>query len=259
MQIIPELVDGCQLRCALCWNRNRKGTFNQMSLKTVEKVLSTFGRRGNYHWYNWGEPLLYKQFHEFVEVTKGYRTSISSNFSLKLTDQHFEDLRKIEQITVSMSGLTEDVYHIYHVGGNFDLVMNNVHRLIGFENKVRINWLMHPGNKHQIPFAKEWCEKNGFIWGGFRANCEVEELLKDFTHPFLKTPRYYSSRHFQFCKVQRWVPIDVDGNYLLCCTSHNVKTGYSIWDNVTYDELLQIKRDNEFCKVCYVKGCWKMF
>lgn len=258
-QIIPELVDGCQLRCALCWNRNRVGTFKQMELKTVEKVLEVFGSRGRYYWYNWGEPLLYKNFHEFVAVTHGYRTSISSNFSLPLTDQHFDDLSKLNQITVSMSGLTADVYNIYHRGGNFELVMGNINRLIGFPNQIRINWLIHPGNIKQVPYAMEWCEKSGFVWGGFHANCEVEEAMEGFTHPFLKKPRQYSSRKFVHCKVQRWVPISVDGEYLLCCTSHNVKTGYTIWDNLEYDELRQIKMDMPFCKACYQKGCWRMF
>jgi molybdenum cofactor biosynthesis enzyme MoaA len=229
-----------------------------MPLTTVEKVLQVFGRRHNYHWYNWGEPLLYKEFHEFVQVTRRYRTSISTNLSLKLTDQHFEDLSRLEQVTVSMSGLTEDVYKIYHRGGNFDLVWSNVNRLIGFPN-IRIAWLLHPGNEHQRKEAMAWCAKNKFTWGYLHANCEVEESMEGFTHPYLKSEAHYSSKNFQFCKIQRWIPIDVDGNYLLCCMSHNVKTGYTIWDNITPEELRQIKMDMPFCKLCYERGYWKMY
>jgi len=231
-----------------------------MELKTVEKVLEVFGRRSNYHWYNWGEPLLYNHFHEFVQMTRRYRTSISSNFSLRISDQTFEDLSKITQVTVSMSGITKETYQHYHRGGNFDLVWSNVQRLIGYPNVVRINYLVHPWNQHEVGEAKEWCEKCGFVWGGLRGNCEVEECLEGgFESPFMKSPRYYSSKHFEFCKVQRWVPIDVDGNYMLCCTSHNVPIGYTIWDNLTPEEIRQAKMSHPMCKECYAKGCWRMF
>ncbi len=258
MQIIPELVDGCNLHCLLCWNRNRKGTFKQMSLETIEQVLKVWGRRPQYCWYNWGEPLLYHNFHEFVEITKRYRSCISSNFSLHITDQQFEDMKKLTQVTVSMSGLTPEVYNIYHQGGNFPLVWENVNRLKGYPN-IRINWLKHPGNAHQEEQCRQWCKNMGFIYGGFRANCEVEECLEGFIHPFLKTERYYSSKYFKNCKVQRWVAISVDGEYLICCTTHNVKTGYTIWDDISYDELLHRKKNHPMCIKCNEKKCWRMF
>lgn len=259
--IIPELVDFCNLRCILCWNRNRKGSGKQMSLKTVEKVISVFGggRWANYKWYNWGEPLLYTQFHEFVEIAKHVRSGISSNFSLKLTNKHFESLAKLEEVVVSLSGLTPEVYNAYHVKGNFNLVMENVKRLIGFPNKIRINWVRHSGNIYQEEAVKEFCEKNNFIYGGFNANCEVEELLEDFTHPFLKTPKQYSSKHLKSCKVQRWIPISVDGEYLLCCTSHNVGLGVYLDDNISKEELIILKNKTELCKTCQKNEYWRMF
>ena len=58
--IVSELVDGCHLRCALCWNRVRKGSFRNMSLKTVEMVLEKYGNEPRIDWHNWGEPLLHK-------------------------------------------------------------------------------------------------------------------------------------------------------------------------------------------------------
>lgn len=260
--IIPELVDQCNLKCVLCWNRNRIGTGRQMELKTVEKVVQVFGthRVQNYHWYNFGEPMLYNHFHEFVEIVKKTRSSISSNFSLKLPDQRFEDLAKLEQVTISMSGLTPEVYNIYHQGGNFKLVWENFLRLAEISvKKKRMNFLLHPGNKHQWQQAKDLCEEKGFIWGGLRANCEVEEALQGFTHPFLKTPKMYGSKHLTNCKVQRWRAIDVDGNYLLCCTSHNVKIGLSIWDDVTSEEVWEAKMKQPLCIECHKKQVWRMF
>ncbi|MBU2060042.1 MAG: radical SAM protein, partial [Gammaproteobacteria bacterium] len=131
LRIFPEIVDGCNMACALCWNRNRAGSFRQMPLSTVEKVIERFGKSPKYFWYNWGEPLLYSNFHDFVEIVKGTRSTISSNFSMKLTDQHFEDLSKLANVIVSLSGMTEEVYGIYHRGGNHATVMQNIQRLVG--------------------------------------------------------------------------------------------------------------------------------
>lgn len=257
MRIIPELVDGCQLKCALCWNRNRTGTFKQMSLKTVEKILETFGRKNNYFWYNWGEPLLYKEFHEFASLTRRYKNSISSNFSLPISDQVFQDLSKMTELVVSISGMTKEVYNYYHKGGNFDLVMSNIEKIKGFNN-VKIHWIWHKDNKRQYNWSKRWCAENGFQHHIILCNCEIEEAMEGFTHPYLKL-RHFPSEKFVYCKMQRWVPISVDGEYLTCCVSHNVGLGYTIWDNITYDELLQIKRESALCKKCNAGEYWRKF
>ena len=163
----------------------------------------------------------------------------------------------MKELVISISGLTRDVYNLYHQGGNFDLVMSNIERVKGFKNII-IHWIIHKDNEFQTSDARKWCKKRGFTYTTIRPNCEVEEALEGFSHPYLKT-RPGSSRKLNNCKVQRWVPISVDGEYLLCCTSHNVKVGYTIWDNITYDELLQIKRELPFCKRCFETNCWKMF
>ncbi len=258
-RIMPEIVDGCQLKCALCWNRNRKGTFKQMSLSIIKKVIDRFGKDDLYYsWYNWGEPLLYNQFYDFVEIVKNVKSSISSNFSMELTDRHFTSLSKLWMVIASISGLTKEVYNIYHVGGNFGLVINNIKQLVGFP-QVQINWIKHPNNVHQEEEMKEFCEKNGFIYRGIYANCEVEELIEGFSHPFLKMSEHYLSRNRENCYLKNWIPISVDGEFLLCNTTHNVGTGFTIWDNITVEELVEVKSNHKLCMECNKNEFWRMF
>jgi hypothetical protein len=231
-----------------------------MSLKTVEQVLKVFGesRRSNYHWYNWGEPLLYKELSAFAETVKNTRTTISSNFSLKLPDSTFDILSKFEHIVLSMSGLTEEIYGIYHQRGNFNLVMENFHRLYGFK-KVSIHWVQHKYNKFQYENCRALCEEMGFYFAPLRPNCEVEERIEGIDNELLKSPRYYNAKRMQNCRLMNWVPISIDGDYLLCCTTHNVKTGYTIWDNISQDELKKIKGELPLCKTCHEHEYWRMF
>jgi hypothetical protein len=167
-------------------------------------------------------------------------------------------MQKIKQMVVSMSGLTPEVYGMYHVGGNHALVMKNLERLAGHP-RVRINWLRHPGNEPQFQQMQDYCDARGFEFGYFRANCEVEELLEGFTHPWLKKPRQYSGRHLNHCKLKKWFLMDTEGNYLVCCTTHNIKTGLSIWDDVTGDEIFEAKSKSPICKACEEKELWRMF
>lgn len=256
--IFPELVDNCQLKCSLCWNRNRKPSGEQMTLKTIERVLQVFGRQERYEWFNWGEPLLYENFHEFTNLVKGTRSSISTNLSLEISDFRFHDMTKLLGVIVSMSGMTEDVYHMYHRGGNFSLVMYNLERLIGFP-RVVIRWLRHYGNEHQLKMVTDFCEERGFGLDAFHANCEVEDLIDGFTHPMLKTPEQYNSRRRGGCKPKRQIPIGVDGKYLLCCASHNIPIGLTVWDNVTPEEIYAAKSKIPLCIQCEERQLWRMF
>lgn len=258
--VVPELVDGCNLKCALCWNRNRVPSMEQMSLDMVQKIVNKFCtmRQVMYCWYNWGEPLLYNKFSEFADIVKGTRSVISSNFSLKLSDKHFNILPRFKKVILSISGLTEEVYKIYHRGGNFRLVMENFERLTGFLN-VQINWIIHKYNNHQLGACGDMCEKKGFHFRPFLPNCEVEDLIEGFNHELLRSNKFHLSRSRTSCGIMNWVPISVRGEYLLCCTTHNVGTGYTIGDNITLEELIKVKSEIPLCKTCQEHQYWRMF
>jgi organic radical activating enzyme len=77
--VIAELVDGCQLKCVLCWNRNRARSFKQMELTTVERILNRYGRQ-RIDWFNWGEPLLHKGFPIIAKMVRRTKSCISTIF-----------------------------------------------------------------------------------------------------------------------------------------------------------------------------------
>ena len=128
MKVIAELVDGCHLKCELCWNKDRKPQFKNMPLDIVEMVLDKYGKE-DIDWYNWGEPLLHKKFIAFAEMIKGTRSRVSSSLSFKLSEDKRKSLRNFHQVVVSLSGMTEDVYKRYHKGGNFNLVKKTLKAL----------------------------------------------------------------------------------------------------------------------------------
>jgi molybdenum cofactor biosynthesis enzyme MoaA len=252
MKVIAELVDGCHLKCELCWNKDRRGSFKNMSLDTVKMVLKRYGKE-DIDWYNWGEPLLHKDFVKFSEMIKGTRARVSSSLSLKLSDEKRKSLSNFFQVVVSLSGMTEEVYKRYHKGGNFGLVKKNLESLDN-EN-VRVQWLEHPNNAHQLEDCKRYCNAIGveMVYKGL--NCEVEKQKDGFKHTFLK--KYRSPRWY--CYIKNKITIGADGEYLLCCASHNVRIGLNIRDNVTRQEIMFAKDKVKLCQECQERKLWKLY
>ncbi len=258
--IVAELVDGCLLKCPLCWNRNRIPSMKQMELTTVQKVLDKFAG-SRIDWYNWGEPLLHNEFLKIGEMVKGSRSCISSSLSLDLEDSYFDALRNFRTVYVSISGMTEDVYNIYNRGGNFNLVMSNLRKLVARnKNRIVLVWQQHPFNLDQREECKNFCKSLGIEFSPTTLNCEVEDLVAGYEHKLLKNPKFKENRPYFNCQLLfNTLPIDVDGKYLLCCASHNVKTGYSIWDDVTPGEVFRSRADLDLCVTCQDEGYWRMF
>lgn len=69
---------------------------------------------------------------------------ISTNLSLKLSDAQVDDLLQcgLGIISVSLDGVTPETYGKYRVGGNFDLVVENLHRLIRRKKELGLEFPM---------------------------------------------------------------------------------------------------------------------
>jgi len=252
VKVVAELVDGCHLKCELCWNKDRKPQFKNMPLDIVEMILDKYGRQ-DIDWYNWGEPLLHKEFVKFANMIEGTRSRVSSSLSFKLSDEKRESLRNFHQVVVSLSGMTKSVYERYHKGGNFELVIKNLESLDN--NNVRVQWLEHPKNAHQLKDCIRYCNNLGIgmVYKGL--NCEVEKQRDGFRHAFIK--RYRSPR--MVCYVKDKITIGADGEYLLCCASHNVNIGLNIKDDVTQEEIVEAKDRVELCQECQKRKLWKLY
>lgn len=260
--IFAELVDGCNLKCALCWNRKRKASFKQMSLETVQQILDKFRHTGQeIAWFNWGEPLLHKQFIEVADMVAGTNSSISSNFSLPIKKEVFQSFSKFSKIHISLSGLTPEIYNIYHRGGDIEQVKFNIEILSRHKlPRVVLRWLQHPYNVGQEKEAIKYAEKLGMEFEPTRLNCEVEELISGNTEELeFKLMNMSAKNRHSYCRLLNWIPIDVDGDYTLCCASHNIKIGYHVADNVSKADFIAAKTKTEVCTQCRSKKYWRMF
>jgi len=256
--VVAELVDGCKIDCALCWNKSRRPSMHNMTLETVELVLKKYGRKYPIDWFNWGDPLLHKDIITIAQMSKNYRTKISSSFSMHLTPSHFDALNNFKTIIVSLSGMNKQTYNIYHKNGNFKLVIKNLMALCENKNtRIVLRWLSHKYNQGQLELMKDFCSKHNIEYEIVGLNCEVENLLTNFDHPLIKKEKFKTKK--KSCKIFNWPTIATDGFYLLYCATHNIKTGPHIKDNITTEQLIETKNKIPICQACQQFKFWKMF
>ena len=164
----------CNLHCPAC------PTGLNLKLRPTVSIdeglfRSAIDEMGDYlfqlYMYNWGEPLLHKQTPEMIGYAKkkNIKVVMSTNLSLKLTDDYLERLvlSGLDVLTVSLDGTTAETYSKYRRNGDFNLVRENIKRIQAIKSrhgkqtpKVIWQFLVFRHNEHQIAQAeavyKEW-------------------------------------------------------------------------------------------------------
>jgi MoaA/NifB/PqqE/SkfB family radical SAM enzyme len=92
--------------------------------------------------YNWGEPLLHKQFPEMVAYAKRWDIKVvaSSNLSVPVSREYLERLVRsgLDKLKVGMEGTSQEEYERYRVKGNFELVVQNMRTIQEIKRELRL-------------------------------------------------------------------------------------------------------------------------
>lgn len=185
----------CQLRCPLCPTglRNQARRGEHAELETFKRLMDEIGRYVFFiDFFNWGEPLLNPQLEDMVQIAGSNRigTCISSNLSLPLPDERIKRLLTcgLDEIMVSLDGVSQQTYSTYRRGGNYELVLGNMRRIIEMRNtlglkKPYVKWrfLVFKFNESEIEKARELAGSIG-----------VDRLI--FEAPYINDERFNLSQ-----------------------------------------------------------------
>jgi MoaA/NifB/PqqE/SkfB family radical SAM enzyme len=130
-------ITACNLRCPLCptgageTDRRRE----VMSPELFARVLDDFGQHALIvHFWIWGEPLLNARLAELVRLARqrGIATEVSTHLSVRLSEAQIDALitAGLSWLIVSADAATADTYSQYRRGGDFDLVVGNLRRIV---------------------------------------------------------------------------------------------------------------------------------
>jgi radical SAM protein with 4Fe4S-binding SPASM domain len=183
----------CNLRCPLCPTGQhdpsaRKGL---LSFQTFKKAIDELGHDLLLlRLYDWGEPLLNPELVSMIEYASARAIPVktSTNLSLKLDESQVRALLSsgLRKLYVSCNAASPDTYPIYHMGGDFQLVTDNL-RLLAERKKdlassTELVWLFHvfSHNEHEIDKAREMARALG-------VRLEIKKMRPDMGKEIFET------------------------------------------------------------------------
>jgi radical SAM protein with 4Fe4S-binding SPASM domain len=240
------------------------------------EILSEVGNRvDSVLLWNYGEPLLHPAIPELLEGIRAYACKkVISTTGWKLAD--FPDLRfltSLDEIIVSINGLTQEVYDMHQNNGNLEKVIRGVKRLSlvleGSKTRLIMQIIAHKGNLDQIGETQRFADDLGFhevVIKSFNVMDSKQETFDAFVPVGTEYSRYkgpspesYPSTTKGRHPCSKSMVINWDGSVNPCCWDYkgkyvlgNVKDGgvYGVWNSPTAQRLRTRVMKGEFLDFC---------
>lgn len=166
--VMIDPVNMCQLECPLCSTGRKTLNYDRkiMTLEIFKTVLGKIPFVRKINLFKNGEPFLNPDIFAMVRYAadRNIKVVISTNFSFSKPETFFENIVKsgLGELIVSLDGASQESYSQYRRGGDFDMVMSNIKKLI--ETKKRLNsstpkitwqFLVNRFNEHEIAIAEK--------------------------------------------------------------------------------------------------------
>ncbi len=164
----------CNLQCPECPVGNgintMKSTISAELFESIIDELSPYLL--NLFLYFQGEPFLNKklaQFAEYAARSKNIYTVISTNGHFLNEPTAISIIRSgLDKIIISLDGACSETYEKYRVGGNFELIIENILRLSELKKKlhsqtphIELQFVVTAFNEHEIQQIKALSKKLG--------------------------------------------------------------------------------------------------
>ncbi len=163
LSISIEPTTSCNLHCPECPSGLRKFTrpTGFITKETMNRILNQLGDYLFYvTFYFQGEPLMHKQFSEYVRLlkTKNIVVGTSTNATYLTAEKSQEILESgLDRLIISLDGTDAETYSKYRRGGDFDKVIENIKLFIELRKKrrnhypfVELQFLVFKHNEHQV-------------------------------------------------------------------------------------------------------------
>ena len=289
MALSVEPINICNLSCPECPTglkiiKRNKGA---ISLAIFQKIINQVSRYTfMVNLYFQGEPFMHVQLFDLIRYakSKGLVVSTSTNglFITKSVAEKIVD-SGLDEIYISLDGITQDVYEKYRIGGDLEKVIEGIRNIAAAKKRLKSNFpiirtqmLAFSFNEHQITEFKKISYELGVDVADVKtAQVYGVENKKHLLPASNKLTRYYVSPDGNNAikgKIRNscwkhWSSIVVtwDGDVVPCCFDKDAdyKMGntelddiYSIWKNKKYNNfrslILKDQSNIEICKNCPV-------
>jgi len=165
---IIDPCNACDLRCPLCptgANSLQRDT-KMLSFDCFKRVLDEVRDYAvEVILYSWGEPFLNPSLFDMIRYSQDNNigTNISSHFN-NISDAMIDQMidSGLENLSVSMDGVSQEIYEKYRVNGKVDDVISAMRRLQKRKKErksktpyVEWQYIVMKHNEHEIPLAEQ--------------------------------------------------------------------------------------------------------
>lgn len=273
IDLIAELTNACNLKCAMCFQSDKalpvlKTTkVSVMAMDTFKKIVDESVKHHlpalKLSWR--GESMLHKNFIEMLTYakSKGILEVTTLTNGTRMDESMCRAIvgAGLDQIVVSIDGITKETFEKIRVGADYDQVLSNVKTLIAIRGSarkpfIRLQYTESETNKHETSqFYDYWRDK-------------VDEIsvsyCKEFPSPQKEDPKT-ASVHEYCCQqpFQRLV-IMTDGTVTVCATDvmGNITIGNinetsieNLWHSPKMEAFRKMHLSNNYhkhpmCRIC---------
>jgi hypothetical protein len=281
-----DLIDRCNLQCPTCWRGvgaqvNTSATLPLDEFRAIIRKVKAEGFE-NVALINWTEPFLCTTLHKYVPIVveAGLDSWLSSNLSLNPKIYLPTILAALEAgvdiLFVSVSGFTQSIYEINHVGGRIDWIFENLTAIAEgmkagrIKTGVYVRYLEFPYNSHEGELWRTFTEKLGmgiFIvpahgnpydplpsYEGYQQHVKDRLSGLRIPDPAEEIPAERLDVSEKICSlIADRVAIDAKGDAYLCCAYPNVnEVKIGAYTEISEHDMLLRRISHPFCDRCAI-------
>ena len=286
MSLAIEPTTSCNLRCPQCPSGLRSFTreTGMLEKNVYEKAIDELHPYLTHlTFYFQGEPYLNPNFLAMVHYAHEKKI-----FTHTSTNAHFLDEKKsretvqsgLNQIIISIDGMTEENYRKYRIGGSLEKVIEGTKNLSQAKNELKsktphVVWqfIAFEHNLHEIPLAKKMAKKYGVnelkiksaqIYDFENGNDLIPKKSKWSRYQKIGEHYVIKNKMLNHCwRMWQSAVITWDGNMVPCCFDKDAKYTMgntlqteikNIWENPQYQSfrnlILKSRKNIDICKNC---------
>ena len=270
-----ELSAHCGYKCVSCPNTYMERNKGHMSLDLFNRIFDEIdGRVQKVFLWNYGESLLNPNVGSMI-----YRTQDSSTYTVLSTTgsrlTKLEDLRflgALDELIISINGLTQEIYEFHQVNGNLDNVKRGLARIApimeGSDTEYILQFVANLRNLEQVKelndFAMEFCFKRVVV-KSFNVMDGSDQTFRDFVPVGTKFSRYKQDKKTYIPPEDKiepcleWMVINHNGDVNPCCWDYrgeyimgNVgeEGVYVVWNSKKMIEHRKMIKSRHYLPIC---------
>jgi len=271
-----ELTSKCNYACVGCPTHELIRGKGSMDLGLYRSILDEVGNSlDRVFLWGYGEPLLHPQVTELIRYAGDFSTrKVLSTTGWKLEDLlDIEVLTKLDELIISINGLTPEVYAQHQINGDLEKVLRGVKKvspiLADSNTRFIMQTVAHKGNLAELPEAEEFARKYGFDMLVIKSFNVMDKTSETFDR-FVPIGTHYS-RYFKGLNDSIKVPesgiypceeamvINWDGSVNPCCWDYKGEHNfgnvgeegvYGVWKNVQFSKHREKIGIGSFLEIC---------